>query len=617
MPTTIETVSNTKVSIVRRAQYLTQALNMSFAGSQPRGIVRGFNPIPSASPRVLTLEADDVTQDSVAVLRSQATGDATALVYKEQGSIDLDLAAFAGTLVHVCLFKNYTIGAPTVVEIRAYSDAEYIAGDTAEAVYVCSVNVPGAAVVIPIGDIGIGDRDDQYRWQSETGAERMVPLLNWSLDDVVEDYHTITVAGAVTAAVQAATKRVRSASLKVDAGGGAGACTVTMLDVFKVVANRRFRAQMWWRPGAGLVWNVVHALRLYVAFYDLAGAPVSSVFVETDLTAVAWTETVFQGIVPATATYARVYVVGQPDAGTYCLEDVQVLMEKAAGTKDWLDRVSSIVSRAIGVGRLVFREPGAVDVTAPYLLHRVANVLTLYRSGGGSLKFGSAGDEITGDWYGKQTFNDSIEVLGTNVQISEAAGTGDFTGDVSAAAFVADAFEYAGDETIVDGYTADDWNSTDADTMLDWKEAAVPAPNPATRQTSATLTDFWPAIEFTTDATWPSIAYLRIKPRRGATLTAVTFGVSGGADNWDVDVLQAGTLTGTLASVAAEAGVAPAGAFTVKTVSFTDVEWECDSVAPIILKLTCHNNGGTTREMFWCQVLWTFGSVKEAIGATP
>ena len=135
MATVLETESNAKVSVVFNDPQGSSAFNRQ-QQSVPRGILRGSIPGPGLGT-IIALDADPLTLDSVIVATDRTPSGpygAWSLTYRELGQRGLDLAAAAGTTVHVGFRVTYTASAATVAEWVYYTDAEFNNGDAGEAV---------------------------------------------------------------------------------------------------------------------------------------------------------------------------------------------------------------------------------------------------------------------------------------------------------------------------------------------------------------------------------------------------------------------------------------------------------------------------------------------------
>jgi hypothetical protein len=139
MPTTLSTISASKVSMPWGAAYTSQNINKIHA-SQPAGILYGFTPSTPAG-LTLELEVDETLSASIARVR----GSGLVLTVNETASVTFDLTAYAGTTVYIALNVTYAVDTDTVATYKLYTSAEYASTpNPAETIWLCAVTVPSS-----------------------------------------------------------------------------------------------------------------------------------------------------------------------------------------------------------------------------------------------------------------------------------------------------------------------------------------------------------------------------------------------------------------------------------------------------------------------------------------
>lgn len=436
MADTLVNVDLTKVQIVRRTRYVTQALNRSNGLVSARGVIRGFRPVPSAVALKLELKVDAITTESIACIRGKATGDLEAILYKEEGDLTLDLTAYAGTSVYIALWKSYTVGSATDVEIRKYSAAEYAAGTTDEAVLLCGVAVPSSGA-IPAVDIDQTVRDDSCLAEGEVFGEPLVPLIDYQFEDLSEapgtknNLRDYLASSGVTAAINAAASDRRAAGLRVSASG-TGALQVFYpethflnADAVEMIGSIRFR------PNAGLTW--VTGLQVTVAFFSAAGGASVATDVETftDTSPTNFLSKTWRVPIPPAAKSVRLFVTFGLSAGSVDLEELNLFVRRtrAVGDAFKADFAGGMTAKPIPTNRIAIFDgsiPTAAQGTssAPFVMFAnlsTGDDLNIQRPGGGDLVLGETANKVDLFVKGSSTFDDPIAVGGTPGTLSSKA----------------------------------------------------------------------------------------------------------------------------------------------------------------------------------------------------
>lgn len=173
MPNTIATPSNNDTKVRFQEPYVSAGLNQKLVGPIPEGVIRGGSLVTSGAGLNVQIEPDPNTGDSV---YTYTTPTGFQLTHRESGIRVLDLTAVASSTVYICLFIEYIINSPTVVEWRTYSEAELFGGGpVAEA---GSVVIVGRVVVPAAGPISATNVSSQQRREAWANIAR--GLRSWS-----------------------------------------------------------------------------------------------------------------------------------------------------------------------------------------------------------------------------------------------------------------------------------------------------------------------------------------------------------------------------------------------------------------------------------------------------
>lgn len=172
MPTTIATPSNANTKIRFNEQYVSAGLNQKTVGPIPNGIIRGGVLQTTGAGLNVQINLDPSTGDSV---YTYTTPTGFQLTHRETGIRVLNLATLAGQTVYIALYALYAIGVPTVVEWRAYTEAELFGGvPVAEAnnvIILGQVVVPGVG---PIPAANVASKRARRAWKDVSAG-----MLPW------------------------------------------------------------------------------------------------------------------------------------------------------------------------------------------------------------------------------------------------------------------------------------------------------------------------------------------------------------------------------------------------------------------------------------------------------
>ena len=249
MATDISTIADSKLSMVWRTQYVTEALNRK-AKSERRGIMRGFQAVPNAGGNdMVDLLVDPVFLDSTMNLVG-ITGD-FSVTYRETATVLLDLSGLPAARHYIAAIPGYTVGAATVAKIVAYDETEFEAGaiDVASGVLLFAANTSGNTAVLNPYDImtagcsSTGTADKEFI----SGHQKFGAASN---DDgyqlVIDSVPTLgrwnskieySLTGATTAVFDKSEFKQGNGSLKIT-GGGVGTAVVSRVgEIFDVWAK--------------------------------------------------------------------------------------------------------------------------------------------------------------------------------------------------------------------------------------------------------------------------------------------------------------------------------------------------------------------------------------------
>lgn len=147
MPTTLANPGDSIATMRFKEPYTSQGLNKKLFGLIGSGVVRGGKLATTGIGFGINITADAIEGDSI---YSYQDVNGLQFTVRQAGVVPLDLTALAGQTVYICLYVGYTIGATTVVNWRAYTQAELFTAPVAEAAYVV---ILGRVVVPGVGPI--------------------------------------------------------------------------------------------------------------------------------------------------------------------------------------------------------------------------------------------------------------------------------------------------------------------------------------------------------------------------------------------------------------------------------------------------------------------------------
>jgi len=191
--TLVSSVTDANLQMAFRSQYVTESLNEKL-NAMPRGVVRGYKPVPGAGVDQVDLVVDNNQGDSVMVAVGSANTEIYALTYRESTTKTLDFSSLndvGGVRYYIAFVPNYAAGVTTDGEWRAYDETEFENGDvdTDGGVFLFAIELPDVDAIPLITDIlvaGQSDtslvpfmREDQQDWVKDEGSTRRRRVMNW------------------------------------------------------------------------------------------------------------------------------------------------------------------------------------------------------------------------------------------------------------------------------------------------------------------------------------------------------------------------------------------------------------------------------------------------------
>lgn len=177
MPTTLANttqVGEDKVKMRWKEPYVTEGLNKKMHGAIPRGIIRGGLLVTNANGLEVKILADPISGDVIASYVDD-DGEQTTVDFGS-GNVVVDMSAAAGSTVYLCLYVGYEPGSDTIVEWRAYTEAELFGvSPVAEA---DNVVIFGKVVVPGTGPISAGSVTHEHRRDAWT--DQSTGLISWN-----------------------------------------------------------------------------------------------------------------------------------------------------------------------------------------------------------------------------------------------------------------------------------------------------------------------------------------------------------------------------------------------------------------------------------------------------
>lgn len=172
MPSTLNPFASSEIALRFQETYVSEGLNRDVAAIVGPGVFRGFRVTPSATPLNVSLEADSVSTDHSAAIRT-ANGYALT-VKKTGGAFDVNLTTYTNKTVVLAIYGTYAVSSPTSAEIRAYellpSDEFSGASERPNLIVLGVITVPSSGL-IPLANISQKYRNEA--WQGE--SEQLIP----------------------------------------------------------------------------------------------------------------------------------------------------------------------------------------------------------------------------------------------------------------------------------------------------------------------------------------------------------------------------------------------------------------------------------------------------------
>lgn len=173
----VSPIASSKIRTRLEAPFTSAELN-AWSKTNPRGIVRGFVPVPTGKDHEIELEVDAIAGESVALVGG-GTGAMAGyhLLVRETSNVILDLSSFApvgpGNVTYLlAIVADYTTSGETTAKYVLYDTSVVAEIPIDGALYVCSVtlqNPPGPVEVSYTYNTLIRDDVDSNRGATEGG----------------------------------------------------------------------------------------------------------------------------------------------------------------------------------------------------------------------------------------------------------------------------------------------------------------------------------------------------------------------------------------------------------------------------------------------------------------
>ena len=359
MPTTIATPSNANTTIRYNEPYVSAGLNKKGVGSIPNGIVRGGLLSTTGSGLNVQVSPDSDSGDSVYVYTT-TTG--FQLSHRETGIRTLDLTAVANTTVYVALYVQYSIGAPTLVEWRTYSEAELFTAPVSEAgsvVIVGRVEVPAAG---PIPSANVSKDHARWAWKDTESFVKPWDQIVFNGDfeagegrvsgtgDVEQSIPGFYVSRVGNHTVRTTTGNARSGRYSLEVSVNVGTSTIvapgryssadTLSASIPVVSGQLIDVGFWLSGTSVGNYNAgTSGCRLVLRFYDASGALIDELQVASDpsvhIGTFAYTKIGGVVEVPSDSFMTWHFSVDTDltaGSGTFDIDDVSIYMQSFKGS---------------------------------------------------------------------------------------------------------------------------------------------------------------------------------------------------------------------------------------------------------------------------------------------
>jgi hypothetical protein len=304
--------------------YVTAGINQKNIASHPKGVLAGFNVVPSAG-FVVNVQIDPTLSLSVANIL-ETTGGYYSVTVVQPTNILIDLTSTPAATAYTCYIvvdAQYTVGATSAAQVKvvdALTDADWVV--------LAKVNVPA------IGPITTAHINSGYRNSvGDSEGPEMHSHFNLINNPTFEATTNGWVnSGFLTLTATTYTSKAGSYSLRANliVAGLASGTTGPI----PVIPGRAYRVSAWMRsttagvptPSDGPVSNTGNGAKLQVGFYDAAGAQIGSwVDVEAAFTGASttWEERKTELTAPALSLTARVRIYFDNCNGTLYLDEVE------------------------------------------------------------------------------------------------------------------------------------------------------------------------------------------------------------------------------------------------------------------------------------------------------
>ena len=324
MSTLLASVDKTKLKIRWKETYVSEGLDRALA-SLGRGIVYGFTPMATGGYN-LRLAKNTDRDLSLAIWYDET--DHLAVAYSETAQLNYDLTAFAGTTIYVGLTVDYTVGVETSGEIRAYTQLEYDAAP--DVLWLLCVDVPAGPGPLVESNFRKYPRDMIWQSVDDPSSEDWQQVIYDPGPFFPETWLQTNPTGNIAVGTDASVHSGIFSWKFRQTGAAAGTVTIYPGTIFRAMEGEGILFSIWKRM---VNVNVAEmTVRLYVTYYNIAGAAIGSGFVLLEEAGtVAWAQRKGQFRAPANSVYAIASIVATTTGATASevyVQDLKVFVEK-------------------------------------------------------------------------------------------------------------------------------------------------------------------------------------------------------------------------------------------------------------------------------------------------
>lgn len=381
MPTFLEQLTDAEIKVRFKEAFLTAGMNEKMTGAVPAGIYRGFKLTTHGSALTVTVEADGIEGDHLAIY-TPADG-YTLHLRRTTGDFSIDLTALASKTVVLALYADYETATDTSAVIRAYelspSDEYTIAAELAELVTLGTVVVP-ASGIIPAANITpdyrkaawatvAPERRDAVQFVEDGGFESALVDVVLQGDWTVPGWNCegLFLSGLASLDVISVAAHTGNKYLELTLPGLAvgPVLSFAQTNLYPVVPGAILTAEVWLKQTGATVNTPAIDNFFRIIFYDSTLSAVDDFYItDQSLGNISWTRFKKTVEVPATAVYMVVlleFFDGTVGAdGVIGFDNIQVWMDRRIVGTDEVDNRANIVSE-LHTGGVALAPPTYTD----------------------------------------------------------------------------------------------------------------------------------------------------------------------------------------------------------------------------------------------------------------